>query len=181
MKKIYIILMHTRTIPARLIKFFTRYEYSHVGISLEKDCSTIYSFGRRNAYSILNSGFTTEYREGEFFHKFSETVCKIYEIEITDEQYDKVKKIVEYMKERQDRFKYDYFGIIPRFFGIPLILKDRYVCSYFVASVLEKTHICRFNKKVYFIKPEDFEHLSGFKEIYKGRYNLYDCNKMVKC
>lgn len=44
MKKIYILLMHTNTIPAKIIKFVTRYEYSHVGISLEKNCNTIYSF-----------------------------------------------------------------------------------------------------------------------------------------
>ena len=179
MKKIYIILMHTRTIPARLIKFFTRYEYSHVGIALEKDCNVIYSFGRRNVYSILNGGFTAEYKEGEFFHKFNQTVCKIFETQITDEQFEKLNSIFTYMKSKENEYKYDYFGIIPRFFGIPIILKNRYVCSYFVASVLERTHICSFNKRVCFIKPEDFEHLKGFKEIYRGSFNLYSINKPV--
>lgn len=42
MKKIYLILMHTYTIPSRLVRLFTRYEYSHVGISLEKECNKIY-------------------------------------------------------------------------------------------------------------------------------------------
>lgn len=36
MKKIYILLMHTNTMPARLIRAITRYEYSHVAISLDE-------------------------------------------------------------------------------------------------------------------------------------------------
>lgn len=40
-KKIYIIQMHTHTMPARIIKLATRYEYSHIAISLTADCSNI--------------------------------------------------------------------------------------------------------------------------------------------
>ena len=42
--KIYIIQMHTYTIPSRLIKRITNYEYSHIAISLDRNCNTIYSF-----------------------------------------------------------------------------------------------------------------------------------------
>ena len=47
MKKIYILLMHTYTIPSKIVKIFTNYEYSHVGISLSRECDEIYSFGRK--------------------------------------------------------------------------------------------------------------------------------------
>lgn len=173
MRKIYILLMHTHTIPARLIKIVTEYGYSHVGLSLEKNCKTIYSFGRRNPYSILNGGFSIEYKEGAFFKKFHKTTCKIYEVEVTDKQYDEVKSIIEYMKEHIEEYKYDIWGIVPRFFGIPLTLRNRYVCSYFVARVLEKTGIHQFKKKVCLIRPRDFDGLDGFKEIYRGNYLDY--------
>ena len=39
--------MHTYTIPSRLIKRITNYEYSHIAISLDRNCNTIYSFGRK--------------------------------------------------------------------------------------------------------------------------------------
>lgn len=51
--------------------------------------------------------------------------------------------------------------------------KNRYVCSYFVADVLQKAEIYNFNKKVCFIKPKDFEKLSILNEIYTGKYSLY--------
>lgn len=173
MKKIYIILMHTNTVPSKLIKFFTRYKYSHVGIALEKECNIIYSFGRKEVNSILNSGFTAENKDGEFFKKFNNTMCKIYEVEINEEQYQDVEKILDYMKENSIDYKYDFLGIIPRFFGIPVRVENKYVCSYFVADVLKKSQICNFEKDVCLIKPQDFEKLKMLHEVYTGKYNLY--------
>lgn len=173
MKKIYILLMHTNTIPAKIIKFVTRYEYSHVGISLEKNCNTIYSFGRRKFNSILNAGFCIEYKEGKFFEKFNKTMCRIYEVEITDKQYEDIEKLINKMKINMNKYKYDYIGIVARFLGIPIILKNKYVCSYFVATILQKANICKFDKKPCFIRPKDFENIKGFNEIYTGSYMSY--------
>lgn len=173
MKTIYVLLMQTNTIPAKLIRFFTRYEYSHVGIALDKSCETIYSFGRKKANSIANAGFTIEHKTGEFFNKFNKTICKIYEVKINDHQYKKVKKIIKKMESNKQKYKYDYFGIIPRYFGIPVTTKNKYVCSYFVASVLDKSKIYKFSKKICLIRPKDFENLKGFHEIYRGYYLSY--------
>ena len=173
MKKIYLILMHTNTIPAKLVKFFTRYEYSHVAISLEKDCNIIYSYGRKKVNSILNGGYTAEKRNGEFFKKFNNTVCKIYEIDVTKKQYQRVKEIINDMQLNTTKYKYDFLGIIPRFFGIPVTIKNRYVCSYFVAYVLKESKIYNFSNNICLIKPRDFESLNILKEKYIGKYSLY--------
>lgn len=173
MNKIYLILMHTYTIPSRVIRFVTMYPYSHVGLSLEKECDTIYSFGRKKVSSILDCGFVIEHKNGEFFHKFNNTKCKIYELSVDEEQYKELKKILDDMEINAENYKYDFTGIIPRFLGIPITTKSKYVCSYFVADVLEKSGIYRFDKQVCFIKPKDFENLNGCNEIYNGYYNLY--------
>lgn len=173
MKKIYILLMHTNTIPAKIIRFATRYEYSHVGISLEKSCNTIYSFGRRKFNSILNAGFCVEYKDGKFFEKFNKTMCRIYEVEITEEQYENIKKLINKMKSNMNDYKYDYVGIVTRFLGIPIISKNKYVCSYFVATLLQKANVCKFSKKTCFVRPKDFENIKGFNEIYTGSYLAY--------
>jgi len=174
MNKIYLILMHTNTIPSRIIRFFTMYPYSHVGISLKRDCDTIYSFGRKKVNSILDSGFVIEHKNGEFFNKFNNTKCKIYELKVDEEQYKELKEILYNMEINADNYKYDFTGIIPRFLGIPITIKSKYVCSFFVADILEKSGIYKFNKQVCFIKPKDFENLNGCNEIYTGYYNLYE-------
>ncbi len=179
MKKIYILLMHTRTIPARIIRKVTNYEYSHVGICLDKDCNAIYSFGRKHLHYVLDAGFLVEYKDGEFFKTFNKTKCKIYEVEVTNKQYNEVKKILNDMLNNNEKYKYDFFGIIPRYFGIPITIKNRYVCSYFVASILEKANIHNFEKDVCFVNPKDFENIQGFNEIYSGNYTNYKATKSL--
>jgi len=180
MKKIYVLLMHTNTIPSKLVKFFTRYKYSHVGIALEKDCKTIYSFGRKSLRFIFNAGFSIENKDGEFFRVFNNTMCKIYEIEITDEQFQEVKSIIDDMSLNIDDYKYDFIGVIARYLGIPIKFKNKYVCSYFVADILKRSQICDFVKETYQMCPKDFENLKEFKEIYQGDYldygNIEECD-----
>ena len=173
MKKIYVILMDTKTIPSRLVSLFTLYRYGHVAISFDKKCDVIYSFGRRNLYWIFNGGFVVENKDGIFFRKFRDTRCKIYEIDVTKKQYDDLVNIVNDMNKNKDMYRYDYLGIILRYLGINITFKDKYVCSYFVAKLLNDCNIYKFDKDICFIKPKDFENMDGFNLIYSGKYLLY--------
>lgn len=171
--KIYIVQMHTNTMPSKLVKLATGYQYSHVAISFDKSCDTLYSFGRRRVNSILDGGFTVTKKNGEFFEKFNETICRIYELKVTKEQLEKLKMIIADMEKNQEQYKYDFIGAGLRFFKIPVSFKNKFVCSYFVADVLEKSNIYKFDKKAIFIKPKDFENIKGITEIYSGKYNIY--------
>lgn len=171
--------MHTNTIPSKFVRFFTRYMYSHVAISLNKNCETLYSFGRKKVNSILGGGFTVQQKQGKFFEKFNKTICIIYEIDVNEIQFQNINKIINEMELTALKYKYDYIGIIPRFFGIPIVIKNKYVCSYFVADVLEKAKIYKFNKKVYFIKPKDFENIKESRKIYEGLYDSYSANTII--
>lgn len=168
-KQIYIIQMHTNTIPSKIVKHVTRYKYSHVAISFTKDCDTIYSFGRKSLDSILKGGFVMEHKDGAFFQRFNDTICRIYEINITNEQYNKVKKIILQMQNNSDYYKYDFVGIVLRLFKIPISFKNKYVCSYFVADLLDKAGIYKFDKKNFFVQPKDFENFGQAKELYEGQ------------
>ena len=55
MKNIYLIITYTGTIPAKLIKLYTKNEYSHISISLDKELTEMYSFARLNPYNFLNA------------------------------------------------------------------------------------------------------------------------------
>lgn len=173
MKKIYILLMHTNTYPSKFVKFMTNYKYSHVALSLDDSCDILYSFGRKKLNKVLDGGFSVENKDGEFFKKFNNANCKIYELDVKEEQYAKLKDTIKDMENNKDNYKYDFIGTAFRFFNIPVTFKDKYVCSYFVASILENNEIYKFNKNTCFMKPKDFEGLEGFNEIYSGKYCLY--------
>ena len=173
MEKIYIILMDTKTIPSRVVSLFTLYRYSHVAISFDKKCDVIYSFGRRNLYWIFNGGFVVENKDGIFFKKFKDTRCKIYEIDVNKKQYDDLVKMVNDMNKNRDIYRYDYLGIILRYLGFNITFKNKYVCSYFVAKLLNDSDICVFDKDICFVKPKDFEKIDCLNLIYNGKYLLY--------
>ena len=77
------------------------------------------------------------------------------------------------MEKNKNEYKYDFLGTAFRYFNIPVTFKNKYVCSYFVASILEENNIYNFSKETCLIKPQDFENLDGFTEIYAGKYLLY--------
>lgn len=47
---IYIVLLQTGTVPAKLIKFYTRNPYAHASIAFDSNLSEMYSFARRKRY-----------------------------------------------------------------------------------------------------------------------------------
>lgn len=173
MKKVYVIQMHTGTIFSKIVKFVTRYNYSHIAISFNKNCDYIYNFGRKDPDSILNAGFVMENKTGKFFQKFKNTKCRIFEVEITDNQYNELVRIIKHMKKNEEIYKYDYLGVFLRFLGIPISFRNRYVCSYFVAQLLEEADVCNFDKETFFVNPRDFENINGFNLIYTGSYSSY--------
>ena len=173
MKKIYVIQMDTKTIPSRIVSLFTMSRYGHVAISFSKNCDYIYSFGRKSLYSIINGGFTMESKDGKFFKKFNNTRCRVYEVDVTNEQYNYLVKIIRYMKKHSDDYGYDYFGLILRYLKIPVTFKNKYVCSYFVAELLKEAKIYEFNKETFNVTPKDFENVNIFNLIYTGKYIMY--------
>ena len=174
--KIYILQMYSKTIPSRIIRLLTHYKYTHIAISFDKNCNTIYSKKKKKFDSILNAGFSIENKGGKFYRKFKETLCRIYELNVSKEQYIKLKKAITSVKLESSKYKYDYIGIVVRYFKIPISFRNKYVCSYFIAELLEKTGVYKFKKESYFIEPKDFEKLDNLKLIYTGKYVNYSVN-----
>ena len=94
MKNIYIILTRTGTILSGIIRGFTKDEYTHVSISLDRDLNKMYSFGRLNPYNPFIGGFVHEYIDKGTFKRFKNTKALILEIEVTNDQYKKIIDII---------------------------------------------------------------------------------------
>lgn len=67
MRSIYIVLTFTGTVLATIIKEYTRREFAHVSISLDKELEEMYSFGRLNPYNPFIGGFVHEHIEARNF------------------------------------------------------------------------------------------------------------------
>ena len=170
MKKIYLILSYSGTIMSKIVRLYTRYNYSHVSISLDKNISNMYSFGRKNVYNVFDGGFVIENKKSKFYKKFKNTKCIILEIEVSSEQYNTLYNILEEYKDNMDIYRYDIIGVFLRPFNIRITRENYYYCTKFVKEVLENSNIYKFNND--FIKPKDFMNIPN-KIIYRGKLMNY--------
>ena len=93
MKKIYIVLSQSYTILARIIKMITKEKYSHVSISFDKECTNMYTIGRRWTRWPFSGKYMSEsiYKGVYKINKKAELL--IYELEVTSYQYKNIKKL----------------------------------------------------------------------------------------
>ena len=171
MKKIYLILSHSGTIPSKLVKFYTNFKYSHISIALDKDLDFMYSFGRKKYNNPFNGGFIIENKRNLFYKKYKNTKCIILELEINENQYNKLINVLNNYKENKNLYKYDFLGCI--FSIIKINFKRKYysVCSEFVGRLLENSNIYYFNKNN--IKPKDFMSIPNTNVLYEGLLKDY--------
>ena len=101
MKKVYIVLAHTGTILSRIIKIVTGAEYTHASIALDEDLDKMYSFGRKYSYIAFIGGFVKEGSNIGTFKRFYNTEISVYELKVTNEQYENVCQTIEYVKEHK--------------------------------------------------------------------------------
>ena len=173
MKHIYIILTSSNTVPDRLIKRLTNFRYGHVALSMNRDCKTVYSFGRRKPRNPFNGGFVIEQQDGPFYKLFNETECLIYELPVSEEQYLKLNCILDTIAYHGHSYNYDFLGIVLRYFHIPVSFKKKYVCSFFIARLLRCAGIYEFSIPDFYVRPEHFTLIPDATVIYQGKYTDY--------
>lgn len=171
MKKIYFVLTYTGTILAKIVKIYTRREYSHISISLDEGLTQMYSFGRLNAYNPFRGGFVHESPKYGTFKRFKNTKSLIFSLEITDEQYYKIKSIIKYFKKHKDKYRFNIIGLFAVALKIKWQKENSYYCAEFVKYVIENSIIN--NKLPSLIKPEDFRKIDNVKIIYEGELSQY--------
>lgn len=171
MKKIYIVLTHSGTTLSKIIKNYTKDEFSHVSISLDKSLQEMYSFGRRHPYNPFWAGFVHEYIDKGTFKRFHQTRAKVYSLEITDEQYGKVENKIRQIQKEKERYHFNIIGLFAVGFHKRIQKEYSFYCAEFVKTVLEKAKIKTELPEV--VKPEDFKKMQGIQEIYEGMLRKY--------
>lgn len=171
MKEIYIILTYTGTALSRIIKTFTKDEFSHVSISLDIELKEMYSFGRLNPYNPFWGGFVHEYVDKGTFKRFYNTRAKIYSLKVTEEQYENMKNTIKKIQKEKENYKFNIIGLFAAGFHKKIKKEQSFYCAEFVKYVLEKANIdTRLPDAV---KPEDFKNINGLQEIYEGLLKKY--------
>lgn len=171
MKQIYIVLTRSGSLLSRTIKLIKKYKYTHVSISLDKELNKMYSFGRLNPYNTFIAGFVQESPNYGTFKRFSKTKTKIFYLNITEEQYKNLKKIIKHFERKKKNYKFNIIGLFSVALNLKVTKKNSFYCAEFIKYVLEKSKIKTNLPDI--VTPEDFLHLQNLTPIYKGFLKNY--------
>ena len=181
MKKIYLVLTYTGTVLSRIIKCYTKEEYAHVSIALDEDLKQMYSFGRLCPYIAFIGGFVHERINKGTFKRFKNTQAKICAIEVTDEQYAKLKEVIYKFRVNKKSYKFNIMGLM----AVPLKKKVKrrnyFYCAEFVKYVLEEANIIVNLPEI--IRPQNFSEIDNIKVCYNGKlkeYSLINIKKLTQ-
>lgn len=167
MKKIYIILASSPTYLSRIIKAYTKDEYSHSSISLDKELNEMYSFGRLNAYNPFFGGFTQESVDFGTFKRFKKSNVEIYSLEVTESQYKRIKRTIERVEKNRKDYSFNVVGLFAVAFNKKIQVENHFYCAEFVKYVLENSKIDTGLPNL--IRPECFRSMEGLNLEYTGR------------
>lgn len=172
MKTIYLVLTHTGTFLSRVIKSFTKDEFSHISISLDIELNQMYSFGRKSPYNPIFAGFVHENINKGIYKRFKHTLTKIYSLEVTDEQYENIINIIKKFENNKELYKFNIIGLIAAGFHKNIHLGKSFYCAEFIKYLFENSDIeVNIPNPP---RPEDFKNITGIREIYNGVLQQYE-------
>ena len=173
MKKIYIVITYTGTNLSKIIKYYTHSEFSHVSISLDEELERMYSFGRLNPYNPFLGSFVHEHINKGTFKRFKKTKTEVYSMFVTDEQYEKAKKTIEYFNNNKQKYKFNIIGLACVSINKKIMRKNSFYCAEFVKHILKVIGITEVNQLPKIIRPQNFKQLKGLRLEYEGLLKKY--------
>lgn len=168
---VFIVLMHSGTPMANVIKAVTKDEYSHACISFNSNLDPLYSFGNKKLNS-LDPGFVINSPSHPFFIKrtASYSTYVMYVDEIT---LNKMKNKLQFFIDNKDTLKYDLVNLVSCALNKESEKSEKYFCSRFVMTVLGAG--MELDKVPSLWKPMDISTLENISLVNKGdNFRKYD-------
>lgn len=132
---VYVVLVHSGTGVSKAIKAISHSEYSHASICFDSSLDKMYSFARKDPRNPFIGGFRYE-SIGKGFYEQKEIPYAVYVVPCTENQVKKMKKRLNYFIQNQEKFTFDFTGLVTNYLGIVNNPAHRWFCSRFVADVL---------------------------------------------
>ncbi|MRG85601.1 hypothetical protein [Salinibacillus xinjiangensis] len=173
MANVYILLTKTGSVFSQTIGLYTGAPYNHVSISLNKELTELYSFGRKKPYNPVRAGFVKECVHNGVYARFPNTTCEIYSLQVSERQKDKMQRVIQHFKKNDRNYRYNLLGIATVPFGKSLDRRHAYFCSQFVATVLKIAGIEVWEKPLGLITPDEYRKTSQLDKIYEGPLHQY--------
>lgn len=176
MRKIYIITTFTGTFLSRIITRAKQIPYAHVSVALNKELKPMFSFGRLHPKTPIFAGFVEENINEGLYKNRPNTMCRVYSINVTEAQYEKLQRNIKFFSLNRKNYKYDAKGLVYLYLKKERTSSNKYVCSNFVAEMLYRSDIKILDKEPHLVQPDDFFDLKNSTLEYEGLLCDYSTN-----
>ena len=135
--------------------------YSHAAISVDNEGETFYSFNFK--------GFRRE-RPRKHVDIVSKSIC--YKLSVTKKEYDKIAEMIEEFQSKRFEWRYNLMGLLLSRIHITRRKHMHYYCSEFVAEMLERAQVHRFQKSTTHYLPNRLEkEIQNFRNLEQVIFN----------
>ncbi|OME91306.1 MULTISPECIES: hypothetical protein [Paenibacillus] len=173
-RSVFILLTNTGTLFTKVIQGYTRAPYNHASISFNRELSELYSFGRKNPNNPLNGGFVKEDLKTGTFSKYPNTTCVIYELQVSERDIAKMKRVLQAFIRKDKKYFYNILGVLGIALKEPIEFSNSYFCSQFVAEILQRSGVRLWHKLPALVTPDDFRQSERLQLIYEGKLSEYE-------
>ncbi len=166
-KDVYIVLIKAHTGLGKVARKITKYDYTHIAISLDHSLTEFKTFSRRRHYLPLDAGFMNEYRDFYAFGKHKKVKIKVFKLRVSDEQYNDIEQFIDQC-EKDRKYIFNIFSMItmPIFHGFQIYKAHN--CMSFTARVIQLTGQIPFEKPYYKYSIKDLDNLLESHKIFEG-------------
>lgn len=170
----YIYMIHTATRPTILRG---SKKYQRVSISFDQELSEVYSFGRKLKSRPFSHGVM---KENLSMGKLADAPCLIYRMNVSEEEYHQMQKLLE-DDERRQLLNYTLLESILLPWGIGKNQVKHSFSSEFVATLLKKGASIQLPKSVTSMTPQDMRNLPEMTFVFEGLLSSYiELNELAK-
>ena len=159
-RKIFVLLTQFPGRGAMALRYWSCCPYTHVSIGLDEDMNTFYSF--------VFKGFIIEDIDRYNRPGRKPFPCALYSMEVSEETYREVREYIGTFVRKRSRLHYSRIGLALSLAGIPWKIKDGYICSYFVAEILQKCTDAHLKKHSTLCMPKDFSRSQDLQMVFRG-------------
>jgi len=145
---IYVVLIKAHTGLGKISRKITKYDYSHISISMDENFTDFITFSRKKHFSPFDSGFMHEHRNYYAFGENDNVKVKIFKVPVDDDAYDDiVNTILRFEGDKDNLFNIYSMITMPIIHGFQVY--KAYNCMSFVGLILKKTNAVKMNKPYY--------------------------------
>lgn len=157
-KYIYIVLVKALTGLGKFVRIFSKYEYTHIAVSLDESLNDFITFSRKKHYEPFNSGFMHETLDCYAFGDNKSVKLKVFKIPVSNESYKEINEFISSIENDNEYiFNLISMSTMGIFHGVSIYKSLN--CMSFVSKVISLTKKINMNKKYYEYNIKELDNL----------------------